>query len=679
MGESKPFKYEIKIDKKIISILGPHLYGDMASIITEFIANSYDADADNCWITLKAGSSPEVIIEDDGIGMTPEDINDYFLDIGHDRREERSKTKKGRKVFGRKGIGKLAAFSLSKNVELYSLKDDKKAGCIMNYEEITKYGKDPETISDKNILFDPKRLSPKGTGTRLELKNLQKNINTTYYYLINKIIRNFDIPLEEFKIHVRKDDDDFKTLTYLELKLFENMDTIVTIGEESFEKSEKVKNNLIKTRYKKLFTYDDYLKEGKKKGLNLPCQVEVLDKEGKKKNIKFIFNGWIGTLESKKRGKKLIDVEGATDDEIKKISITDNRITLFSRNRVGEYDVLPKIQTTRIYDSYIIGEIYVDIFEDDKLIDMAISNRRGYEETDERYRKLIEYLKPLVLFIVSRKAAINKLIREDKDNEESKKIQDDFLSKTKTINILNKKLETEEKEIIAKENYQFVRASKLAQNTRKILISHNSKNKEYGYFVMKIFEKLGVNIDKTFVFTSHNSTNTPHGGNIYEYLKNCFREDMYVIFLFSRDFYDSNICTAETGAAWATNNRHSNIVIDIPFEDIAKPIDNSEMGLSIRGVDSLDKPELVKFVKTVCKHTGISIGSDSQILSSIDSTIEEFREKLSCSEFCPVRKYQGQPICAECGNAMKLEFISGKLYYNCLTPKCKESIDAEIS
>jgi HSP90 family molecular chaperone len=64
------FKYKITIDPKVIAILGPHLYGDTASIIAELVSNCYDADADSCWVTIKTGGSPEIIIEDNGIGMT---------------------------------------------------------------------------------------------------------------------------------------------------------------------------------------------------------------------------------------------------------------------------------------------------------------------------------------------------------------------------------------------------------------------------------------------------------------------------------------------------------------------------------------------------------------------------------------------------------------------------------
>lgn len=677
------FEYKIKIDKKIIAILGPHLYGDTASIIAELISNSYDADADNCWVTIKTGVAPEIIIEDDGDGMTPEEVNEYFLDIGYNRREERPLTSKGRRVFGRKGIGKLAAFSLSKRIELYSLKDGIKAGCVLDYEKITLEDKEPETIPDEDILFDPNKLSKTGTGTRLVLKAIQKNINTTYYYLVNRIIRNFNVDFGKFKIHLIKNDEAPKTVDYADLDFFSKMDTIVTIGDIFEPKGDSVKENDIENKYKIISVYEDMLKNGEDhqtRFIKIPKNIKVLNKSGEEKEIDFVFEGWIGTILDKENLKGLVIREGASDEEKDSISINDNRITLFSRDRIGEYDVLPKVQTDTIYDAYIIGEIHVNIFEDDELVDMAISNRRGYEETDERYRILIDCLKPLVSYIAQRKAEVQRIRREDREKEEAEKTKEEFLGKTRTMQILEQKLDAEERKIVEDDNYQFLRAARLARNTKRILISHFAENKQYGFFIMRIFELLGVQIEDSMIFTSHPPTGVPHGQNIYDYLKSCFREDIYVIFLFSRHFYDSNVCVAETGAAWATNRNHSNVIIDIDYCDIDRPIDNAKQGFRINDLNNLDKDEVSKFIKTVLYDTSHDVPSDDKIAAAIETAVEEFKDVLNTGLFFPTRKFQGHPLCTKpgCGNVMDLKKVGSDLYYECRTPNCKHRIKADI-
>lgn len=49
-----------------------------------------------------------------------------FLNIGYDKRSDNGVTDSGRKIMGRKGIGKLATFSLTNTVRVLSSKDHKK-------------------------------------------------------------------------------------------------------------------------------------------------------------------------------------------------------------------------------------------------------------------------------------------------------------------------------------------------------------------------------------------------------------------------------------------------------------------------------------------------------------------------------------------------------------------------
>jgi len=63
--------------------------------------------------------------------------------------------------------------------------------------------------------------------------------------------------------------------------------------------------------------------------------------------------------------------------------------------------------------------------------------------------------------------------------------------------------------------------------------------------------------------------------HIYDYLKECLRDELMVVFLFSKAFYDSNVCISEAGAAWATNRNCLNAIIDIGFGDIEKLCNNA--------------------------------------------------------------------------------------------------------
>ncbi|HAU86543.1 MAG TPA: hypothetical protein DCW90_13935 [Lachnospiraceae bacterium] len=402
-------KYTIKLDRNVLKLLGTQLYGDVPSVIAELVANSYDAEAHNVWITINTKGS-SIIIEDDGNGMTEEEINSRFLNIGYDKRETISVTSH-RKMMGRKGIGKLAAFSLTNCVKVLSCKKGKKAGCILDFIKITTDGGEPEDIPIEEIIFSNKHLSEMGSGTRLELLNIKKRITTSYRYIVNRLIRMFDVNDKEFLIHIRKNKEKFKTLHRDALDYFSIMDTIVVIGDEFLEKKSIVDNNKIVKNLKLTYTYDDVVslnqKNRRHKLLSFPYELEVEDKSRKQVIREFSITGWIGTVsnlpELNEINKKLVVSNKSEDEEINRISVNDNRISIFSRNKLGEYDILPKIKTNTNREAYVIGELYADIFEDDDLVDMAISNRRGYEEQDSRYIEVIKIAKSLLNFVVKKR------------------------------------------------------------------------------------------------------------------------------------------------------------------------------------------------------------------------------------------------------------------------------------
>ncbi len=131
--------YTLRISRLTIDKLGVKLYDRVSAVVAELIANAYDADAENVRVelplsTVLASKDPEssepvdrgyeIVVSDDGHGMTPGEARDFYLRVGRDRRRnplqgERSRNKR-RLVMGRKGIGKLAPFGICKSIEVLS-------------------------------------------------------------------------------------------------------------------------------------------------------------------------------------------------------------------------------------------------------------------------------------------------------------------------------------------------------------------------------------------------------------------------------------------------------------------------------------------------------------------------------------------------------------------------------
>ena len=466
--------YEIKLDRRVLKQLGSQLYGDTPSVIAELVANSYDADANNVWITIDTVNN-NVIVEDDGKGMTAGDINESFLNIGYDKRSDNGVTDSGRKIMGRKGIGKLATFSLTNTVRVLSSKDHKKAGCILDFKRITEDDAEPDAINPDVIIFDEKRLSKNGTGTRLELIGVKKKITVSFRFIVSKLMRTFDVNDLNFSIHIRKNNEKYRTLIRSELDYFSIMDTIITIGENFASKLESVNNNSIPERYKLTSTYDEYIAAQPVRGRNLlsafPYKIEVEDKDGNAANIDFAISGWMGTVRNLP-DLRLLEKETDDAEDEDRITINDNRISLYSRGKLGEYDILSKIKNNRNSEAYVIGELYVDIFEQDGLADMAISNRRGYEENDPRYIEVIKIAKRLLGYIVGQKDIVSKRRKEDDQRIEDEKIKKKFWENPQTREILELRLNDAEKQVVQEENLQFTRAVNNGKQTKKIFISH---------------------------------------------------------------------------------------------------------------------------------------------------------------------------------------------------------------
>lgn len=676
-------EYEIKLDRRVLRQLGAQLYGDTSSVIAELVANSYDADAHHVWITIDTKNN-NLFVEDDGKGMTSDDINKSFLNIGYDKRPDNGETDSGRKIMGRKGIGKLATFSLTNNVNVISCKSGRKAGCSLDFHRITELHDEPQAIAPDSIVFDEDRLSENGSGTRLELIGVKKKIAVSYRFIVNRLIRTFDVNDKNFSILIRKDDDNFKTLKRSDLNFFSIMDTIVTIGDIHSDKLNAVRTNSVPERYKKAISYDEFIinqpQKGKKNLKTFPYDLQVEDKNGNYIDTSFSISGWIGTVCNLPDLRQLSIGNDGNDDDADEITISDNRISLYSRGKLGEYDILTKIKNNRNSEAYVIGELYVDLFEDDKLADMAISNRRGYEENDPRYIEVIKIAKRLLGYIISAKDKVNKLRKEDAEQKENEEIKKKFWDHPQTKTILDQHLNDEEKSIIQEENLQFSRAITSGKKTKKVFISHKACHKLYGQFIVDVLEKYGIDVKSSVIFTSDRRLGVPQGKDIYDYLKDCFRDDLMVIFLFSKAFYDSNICISEAGAAWATNQYCLNVIIDIDFSDIDKPSNNALSSIKFNQLRTEDQRiTLYEFFETILK-VGLQVNCDEEKLNLAIEEVLGFDkyadEKIDNPErFCPSRKFIPVPCCPKCNNAMKLVEVKERLVYTCTNVSCRNSLE----
>ena len=114
-------KFQMSINLQVLNHLGLNLYSNTSAVLSEVVANAWDADATEVNIQIDGNN---ITITDNGNGMNLSDINNKYLTVGYQKRSESGESPVlHRAVMGRKGIGKLSLFSIANIVEVYSQKD----------------------------------------------------------------------------------------------------------------------------------------------------------------------------------------------------------------------------------------------------------------------------------------------------------------------------------------------------------------------------------------------------------------------------------------------------------------------------------------------------------------------------------------------------------------------------
>lgn len=333
------------IGLNVLRHLGMGLYSNTPAVLSEVVANSWDADATKVIIDIDVDRN-EITIEDNGIGMTTQDINDKYLMVGYQKRKkESSTTAKGRTIMGRKGIGKLSVFSIARVVELHTVKNGEKSGCLMSLCKIEKQIESGD--SDYHpipISSDKLNLTP---GTKIILKELKKDTSRTEDFLRRRLARRFSIMGDErdFEVMVNGTSISAKDRDY-----YDKIEFMWYLGDESQKYVDRCSNTL-------------------RENVMLDNEIMV---NGEKRKV----TGWIATI-----------------DEQKNIDEQHNTIVVFARGKLIHEDILKDLKEGGIYSKYLIGEIDADFMDDTEQPDIVTSDRQSMKEDDLRYEALKEFIR----------------------------------------------------------------------------------------------------------------------------------------------------------------------------------------------------------------------------------------------------------------------------------------------
>ena len=174
--QGRPTLFAMAIQGGMLEALGINMYTTIGKCLVEFVANAHDSDATKVDISIpyaeitkereriraeakkrveEQKADPftvlletlpddiEIVITDDGHGMSPEDVHQKFMPLNRKRRIDEHKketlnmTESGnRNVMGRKGLGKLAGFGAASEISITTKRkgDAFSTTFVMDYE-----------------------------------------------------------------------------------------------------------------------------------------------------------------------------------------------------------------------------------------------------------------------------------------------------------------------------------------------------------------------------------------------------------------------------------------------------------------------------------------------------------------------------------------------------------------
>lgn len=118
-------KMKYNISARTTILIGRESVSRADGAIIELIKNTYDADADFCYIAFDVPND-KIYIMDNGTGMTKSIIENYWMLIGTDNKKFNYLSTKKRVKSGEKGIGRFALDRLGSKCTMYTKSKNEK-------------------------------------------------------------------------------------------------------------------------------------------------------------------------------------------------------------------------------------------------------------------------------------------------------------------------------------------------------------------------------------------------------------------------------------------------------------------------------------------------------------------------------------------------------------------------
>lgn len=187
------------------SLLGRGLVTDQVAAIFELVKNSYDADAEEVYISFEdlGSSEPRLIIRDDGTGMSLTDIEKKWMVIGTDSKKAKQYSPIFKRALnGDKGIGRFAVDRLGNRLNMVSVARDSATKISMEFNW-NEFEERYQSVSDVKIPYAISTCDKQETGLCLEIIGLRDDWTLLKLKELIRNLRQFKSPFaidDNFKI-----------------------------------------------------------------------------------------------------------------------------------------------------------------------------------------------------------------------------------------------------------------------------------------------------------------------------------------------------------------------------------------------------------------------------------------------------------------------------------------------
>lgn len=203
----------------------------------------------------------------------------------------------------------------------------------------------------------------------------------------------------------------------------------------------------------------------------------------------------------------------------------------------------------------------------------------------------------------------------------------------------------------------------------KLFISHASRDKDYVEAIVSLFDDMGLN-DKQIFCSSIPGYDIPLSKSIFDYLLELFQNyDLHIVFVHSKNYYQSPVSLNEMGAAWVLKKNFTSILLPgFDFSEMKGVVNNTDIAIKIDRTEDEVKDKLNQLYNQIVSEFGIKKKNDiiwekkrNNFIENI-LTIKPFEESVSNDNISKEANEMLRELSQKDGaRIMKLNTMSGKL------------------